>query len=238
MAHKHSVYDSDTHFIIDGITRAVKNADATKTMLVQHDHNSERFTFEMPRYIDGHDMSTCNVVQVHYINIDNKNKEQYPGVYDAEDLQISPDGEDVVLCSWLISGKATQYVGNLSFVLRFACVAADGTIDYAWNTAMHSKVYITEGIYNGDAIAEEYADILAQWEARISELEQNGGGGGATVDEVLDAMPKITGLDLSDFENGSFAEIIDGVAYQHAVSFDAEGRPVKIDGIDITWGAG
>ena len=64
------------------------------------------------------------------------------------------------------------------------------------------------------------------------------GNDGATVDEVLEAMPKLTGLDLSDFENGSFAEIIDGLAYHHAVSFDAEGRPVKIDGIDITWGAG
>ena len=64
------------------------------------------------------------------------------------------------------------------------------------------------------------------------------GKDGPTVDEVLEAMPKLTGLDLSDFENGSFAEIIDGLAYHHAVSFDAEGRPVKIDGIDITWGAG
>ena len=69
-------------------------------------------------------------------------------------------------------------------------------------------------------------------------LRGSKGADGATAEEVLEAMPKLTGLDLSDFENGSFAEIIDGVAYPHAVSFDAEGRPVKIDGIDITWGAG
>ena len=172
MAHLHSVYDSDSHFKIDSVTRAVKNASQTKTMVVQRDHNSERFTFEIPRYIDGHDMSTCNVVQVHYINIDSKTAKDeepltYSGVYEVDDLQISPDGDDVVICSWLISGNATQYVGNLSFVVRFACTSDDGTIDYAWNTAKHTNVYVTEGIYNGDVIAEEYADILAQWKQEL-----------------------------------------------------------------------
>lgn len=178
MAHLHSVYDTDTHFQIDGVTRAVKNASSTKTMLVQYDHNSERFTFEIPRMIDGHDMSTCNAVQVHYINIESANKSnRTAGVYEVGDLQISPDSNDVVICSWLISANATKYVGNLSFVLRFVC-SSDGAVDYAWHTAVHSGVSVATGIYNGDAIATEYADILAQWEERIQALEQNGGGSG------------------------------------------------------------
>ena len=177
MGHKHSVYDTDTHFMIDSLTRAVKNASATKTMVVQHDHNSERFTFEIPRYVDGHDMSTCTVVQVHYINIESaKSQHQsariYSGVYEVDDLQISPDGDDVVIGSWLISRNATQYVGSLIFVVRFACVSTDGTIDYAWNTAKHGNVFVTEGIYNGDVIVEEYADILEQWKQEL-----NAGGG-------------------------------------------------------------
>ncbi len=171
MAHKHSVYDTDTHFIIDGVTRAVKNASSAKTTLVQHDHNSERFTIEIPRMVDGHDMSLCNVVQVHYLNIDNQTKEQKSGVYGVDDLQISPDGDDVVICSWLVSGNATQLVGNLSFIVRFMCVSDDGTVDYVWNTAVHSGVSVSTGIYNGDVIAEEYADIVAQWEARIQKCE-------------------------------------------------------------------
>ena len=139
MAHKHSVYDTDNHFMIDDVTRAVKNASQTKTMLVQHDHNSERFTFEIPRYIDGHDMSVCNVVQIHYINIDSTTKEQKAGIYEVGDLQISPEGDDVVICSWL-----------------------------------HSAVSVSKGIFNGDVIVEEYADILAQFEARITALEEGG----------------------------------------------------------------
>lgn len=168
MAHKHSVYDTDTHFIIDGVTRAVKNASQTKTMLVQHDHNSERFTFEIPRMVDGHDMSICNSVQVHYINIDSTDKtKKTSGVYEITDIQISPDSDDVVICSWLISGNATKYVGNLSFVVRFACVSDDGTLDYAWNTATHSAVSVSTGIYNGEAVVEEYVDVLEQWRQEL-----------------------------------------------------------------------
>ena len=167
MAHLHSVYDTDPHFQIDDVTRLVKNASSTKTVLIQHDHNSERFTFEIPRMIDGHDMSTCDVVQIHYINIDSSDRtKQYSGIYEVEDLQISPNGDDVVICSWLISANATQYVGNLSFVVRFACTT-DGEIDYAWNTAIHSNVYVSKGICNSEVVAEEYADILEQWRQEL-----------------------------------------------------------------------
>lgn len=168
MAHKHSVYDTDTHFQIDGVTRSVRNVSSTKTMLVQHDHNSERFTFEIPRRVDGHDMSACNVVQVHYNNIDSGMVgQQYSGIYEVNDLQISPDSNDVVICSWLVSANATQYVGQLPFILRFACVSTDGTIEYAWNTAIHSGVSVVSGICNSEVVAEEYADILEQWKQEL-----------------------------------------------------------------------
>ena len=75
MAHKHSVYDSDTHFSINPMTRVLKNESSSKKSVVQYDHNSERFTFEIPRYIEEHDMLLCNVVHIHYININNQTKE-------------------------------------------------------------------------------------------------------------------------------------------------------------------
>lgn len=178
MSHKHSVYDTDTHFIIDGITRAVKNASSVKTMLVQGDHNSERFTFELPRMIDGHDMSLCNDVKVHYTNVDNTTKEAQHGVYSVTDLQICPDDDEIVVLSWLISNNATQHAGGLQFGLSFRCLAADGTIEYAWNTAIHTGVSVSSGLDNGDAVVDEYPDVLAALESRIAWLEKNGGSGG------------------------------------------------------------
>lgn len=173
MAHNHSVYDGDTHFKIDPVTRQIENTSG-KVILMQNDHNSERFTFEIPRIIDGHDMSQCNAVEVHYINVDGKDKSTSKGVYPIEDLQISPDSEDVVICSWLISHNATKYAGTLNFVLRYACLT-DEIIDYQWFTDIHKGISVSESISNTAAVINDYADVLAEWEARIEALEQGGG---------------------------------------------------------------
>lgn len=174
MAHKHSVYDTDNHFIIDGVTRAVKNASQTKTTLVQNDHNSERFTFEVPRYIDGHDMSGCNRVQVHYINIDSKTaKTEDPltnaGVYEVDDILVSKEDENVVTLSWLISRNATQYAGSLNFMIRFACLSDEGVVDYAWNTLPHTNVSVSSGINAVETLEDDYVDVLEQWKASVME---------------------------------------------------------------------
>jgi len=178
MAHIHGVVDKDKHFVIDAATREITNQ-SEKITLMQNDHNSERFTFEIPKEVDGHDMSLCNVVQVHYMNIDASTKTQNPGVYDVEDLQISPDDENTVIGSWLISSAATKYVGNLNFIFRFMCVAADGSIEYAWSSAIFKGISVGQSYNNTDAVAEEYADILVQWQARIEALEQGGTGTGS-----------------------------------------------------------
>lgn len=178
MAHLHSVYDTDSHFKIDAITRAIKNDSSGKTVLIQGDHNSERFTFEVPRTVDGHDLSLCNSVQVHYINIDAKNKNNTSkDFHGLDDLQVSPNGDDVVICSWLIDGKATVYAGSLNFLLKFKCVSDDGTVDYVWNTAIFTGISVSSGIDNTDVIVEEYSDVLEQWASRIEALEQGSGGG-------------------------------------------------------------
>ena len=52
--HKHVVPDSDTYFLIDPYTRQIENTNYQKTVIMRGDHNSERFTFEVPRYVDGH----------------------------------------------------------------------------------------------------------------------------------------------------------------------------------------
>ena len=176
MAHLHGVIDMDKHFVIDAETREITNQ-SNKITLMQHDHNSERFTFELPKMVDGHDMSLCNLVQVHYINIDSSaTRATNPGIYVVEDFEISPDDEEVVIGSWLISSNATKYAGNLNFILRFLCVAEDETVVYAWNTAPFTGISIGKGIDNTAAVTEKYADILAQWQARFEALEGGSGG--------------------------------------------------------------
>lgn len=165
MAHIHSVYDADMHFSIDPITRKISNAASKKYGIVQFDHNSERFTFKLPRYIEGHDMSLCNKTEVHYINI-GAHGEKAEGVYPVNDIQISPADENVVICSWLISGNATKLAGTLSFMIRFACLT-DNVVDYAWHTMTYTGFTISEGMNNGEAVMDVPVDVLAQWRNEI-----------------------------------------------------------------------
>lgn len=167
MEHKHGVYDSDTRFSINSTTRQIKSDPKHKTTLMQNDHNSERFTFELPRYIEQHDMSLCNQVEVHYLNSDAKDKNSFrKGLYTVEDLQINPDDPEKVVCSWLISQNATQLVGKLSFRLRFKCVE-DGVITYAWHTAINADISVSDGINADESFEMDYVDIIEQWKEAV-----------------------------------------------------------------------
>ena len=163
MPHLHPLYDSDPHFSINADTRTITYTSPEKLILIQGDHNSEIVTFDIPRYIDGHDMMLSDVVQVHYINIDSNNSHnRNSGIYEVLDLQVSPDDENFCVCSWLISKNATLFVGPLTFTLRFACTNASKLV-YVWNTAIYNGIPVSNGIDNSDIIVEEYADILESW---------------------------------------------------------------------------
>lgn len=169
MAHKHPIYDTDPHFKIDGDTRVIINASDVKVALMQGDHNSERFTFEIPRYVDGHDMSLCNICQIHYLNVASSTRATNAGIYEVEDLQFDPkDEQNRVVLSWLISSNVTMYVGSLSFVIRFGC-STDGVVDYIWNTAVHSGITISSSICNSETVVQDYADILEQWRDKLED---------------------------------------------------------------------
>lgn len=169
----HVVYDTDKHFVIDPITREITSTASTKNRVVQHDHNSERFTFELPRYIEGHDMSLCNRVEVHYINLNTAQGTEANGVYEVDDLRIDSEDNEKVLCSWLVSGNATRIAGVMQFVIRFACVT-DGNTDYVWNTAIYSSINVVKGIHNSEVLEQKYIDVLAQWEQRLFSINDDG----------------------------------------------------------------
>lgn len=173
MAHIHSVYDTDTHFSIDPINRKMKNESSIKTQLIQYDHNSERFTFEMPRFVEGHDMMLCNRVEIQFLNIDAATKAQNKGLYLVDDLQLSPADENIVICSWLISQAATQLVGSLNFLVRFMCCSDPDIVDYSWNTAIYTNISVSSGINATDELATEYIDVLESWRADIEGVKSS-----------------------------------------------------------------
>lgn len=178
MIHLHEVRDQDTHYRINPVTMEIEDNGSGKNELNLGDHNSEIYTFELPRVIEGHDMTLCNLVQVHFINIGTTDKSK--DVYTIIDMEPAADDADTLVFSWPVSGSATMYSGNLNYRIKFACLDESGNYTYRKWTDIYKGITVGDGFDNGEGLEYTYSDILAQWEARLDALEQNGGGGGGT----------------------------------------------------------
>lgn len=163
MSHSHSIYDTDKHFVIDPSTRSI-TALSDKLTLIQYDHNCERYTFEVPRTIEGHDMSNCDSVEIHFDNISKDRKTTNHDFYTVVDLKVSEEDSTIVVFSWLISEAATQLVGKLRFSIHFECFNDDGTRTYGLNTAYFDKVTIDNGVSNTDNLIVEHSDFVSRME--------------------------------------------------------------------------
>lgn len=172
MAHNHYVYDNDAHFIVHPFTRTIRKAKSKTHTVIQNDHQSERITFEIPRYIDGHDMLNVTRAEIHYLNIEADTQAHQSGCYIADDLQVLPHDSKMIQCSWLLSRNATKYVGSLHFLLRFVCASEEDT-DYVWSTAIYSEIKVAPGFSFSEEAVEAYPDILSQWENQLHNLSEN-----------------------------------------------------------------
>lgn len=162
MAHTHDVYDMENHFEINGSSRFIKETSETKLVVVQGDHKSEVLTFKMPRYIDGHDMTLCNKIRIHYINLDTKTNNKSADVYEVTDLTLCEECEDVLTFTWTIEAPATKYSGTLSFLVKFECTEGENVL-YQWNTAKYVSVNVLAGIDNSEEFVEKYSNVLEEW---------------------------------------------------------------------------
>lgn len=165
MSHAHLMKDSDTAFTIDPITRKITSS-SSKVSLMQYDHDSEIFTFQIPKLVEGHDMSLCNKIEIHYTNIHKRTKQTSSDVYPVTDAAV--DGDNLTF-SWLVSGNATKYPGSLNFLVRFGCLENDNTFSYLWHTDIFKNITISDGMSNTEAVAEDYSDILEQWRSDLIE---------------------------------------------------------------------
>ena len=194
MPHTHSVVDDDLYFVIDPTTREIDNG-SKKVKLIQYDHNSEMLTFELARFVEGHDMSLCDSIRVNYININKSTREQRTGTYEAKDLVVD---DSKITFTWLISRNATQYIGPLNFLIKFMCMDENGFVTYEWHTDIFKYVYVSTGMNTEETIEEEYPDILEQWKNEIlAAIPPN-------------TVPRIESLDLGnminlrDIDSGSY----------------------------------
>lgn len=157
-----NICDSDKHFELNIVTGALVS-NMQKVSLIRGSHNSERFSFDFPRYIECQDLTQCNKVEVHFINTGiGTNK----GARPIDDVRVVEGENDKITFSWLIDGECTEYAGSLSFVIHFK-IEEDGKLKYKYPTGIFKGITINDGIDNGEAIIEDYNDIITEWMAEI-----------------------------------------------------------------------
>lgn len=164
--HEHEVEAKEVTFEIDPETRTISNVTGDIVKLLQGDHQSTRFVFEMPRYVNEHDMMLCNMVYIPYINSEPEGRTQKyaKGVYMAKDLQLVD--ENTVKFTWLVTRNSTYYAGVLSFMTIFECM--DGKrILYSWGAEPNHDVVISAKLDSADAFEYEYIDIIEQWKSNV-----------------------------------------------------------------------
>lgn len=238
MGHKHGVRDTGAHFTIDQFTRQIKNDSAEKTTIVQYDHNSERLTFEIPLYVDGHAMTLCDLIEIHFINIATDGKSQNPGVYEVTDIKA--EGEKAIF-TWLISQEATQLAGSLNFFIVFKCTE-NGVTVYRWGTEIYKNLAISAGMDNGEAVLTEYPDILAQWKAQLFDASNTAVTNVATAEanalaaiEAAGEAKKQSVLDSIPDEYEALSALADS-NYRNkagAIVLDAEGESIVVNDASV-----
>lgn len=166
MPHEHNIIDHDKHFMIDPITRKITPETPEKNKISQFDHKSERYTFEIPRYVEGHDMSLCDIVQFHYINLSADKSMRNSDVDESNDIGLLSSDEQKVIFSWLVTRNATKLSGTLNFAIRLGCRNGE-KVDYEWHTEIYTGITVSSSLNNGEIIIQEYSDILEEWRQKL-----------------------------------------------------------------------
>lgn len=213
MSHVHNITDADRYFVIDPISRTMTNK-SDKLVVMQYDHNSESITFELPRYIEDHDMSECDRITVDFTNITRNKKEQNDDVYVVDDVTSD---RDTVFFSWLISKKATMLVGSLRFSITFVCLDDDGNKEYEWGTDIYDGIEVRAKISNTQKVIDSNPDLIQQIKKEIldgipkSELDKDAVE--QIVSEYLQKNPPVSGVD-----GFSPTIVVDRIAEGHRIT--------------------
>ncbi len=185
MNHEHPLSAIKPDFRIDPVTREVSQINKDKVItLMQYDHNSEKLRFECPRYVDGHDMSLTDKVEVHFVNSNATGENNKPGKYRVKDIEVNSDDPNLVNFSWVVDRNSTEHVGTLVFSVCFTCL--NGTeITYAWHTSPFSYISIDQGLVNelDESYTTLYLDNLeTETEGRIEQITTD------TLDRAIKAL--------------------------------------------------
>lgn len=165
---------SETTYKVDLNERTIETP---KFLSVAKDHKAENIYFEVDRYCDYMDLTTCCCI-VQYEAGEGATKRS--GIYavpfyDITTPNAGKENRDKMLVPWCLDGNASMYAGPITYALRFYRLNADGNkFIYNLNTTPVKSeilygmdVQVEDLSGNFDILPTEYDRILG----RVVKLE-------------------------------------------------------------------
>lgn len=131
MANHSTVRDTGAFFTIVPETREVQVPSTHKVIGVVGDHLAEQLTFEIPKYIDSHDIRGCARRYVEWENVEGER-----GSDQLVELTELPEGAqpEMLYFTWTIRDRLAAAKGLVQFSVHFEDVDTNGLRLYHWGT--------------------------------------------------------------------------------------------------------
>jgi len=163
----------DNTLYIDFDSRDIKIPKTILQLGVESDDDVNKLTFSVPRLYLGTDLSTFNI----YINYMNAKKEG--DLFKVLPEKVTTDENDNLIFDWIVGRQAVAYKGTAIFNVCMKKVSDTETdeegnpvVVQEFNTTI-AKLPVLEGLETGEAVVQEYADILVQWEEMLFGIEDS-----------------------------------------------------------------
>ena len=163
--------EEDKIFYIDLNTRQIIIPKSVTQLGVESDDDVKAVTFSMPRHYYGNDLSEFNF----YINYLNAKKEGDLFEVFKDDMTVE---EDTLTFEWVVGRNALAFKGNAIFNVCMKLIPRDENgdalrdeddnviVEKELNTTI-ATLPVLEGLETGEEIAEQYVDIMMQWEEAL-----------------------------------------------------------------------
>ena len=169
------VIEVDKKLYIDFNTRQILIPDCIHQLGVESDDDVKKLTFSVPKMYYDCDLSTFNI----YINYMNAKKEG--DLFKVLPEKVREVGENLEF-DWIVGRNAVAYKGTAIFnvCMKKGSMQPDEedpsqeifVVDQEFNTTV-AKLPVLEGLETGEEVAQEYADILMQWEEMLFGIENS-----------------------------------------------------------------
>lgn len=170
------VTEVDKKLYIDFDTRQILIPNSIHQLGVESDDDVKKLTFNVPRYYYGTDLAEFNI----YINYMNAKKEG--DVFEVSKDDVIIDEGNTLTFDWIVGRHAVAYKGIAIFnvCMKKGSMQPDPedatqeifVVDQEFNTTI-AKLPVLEGLETGEAVIQEYADILMQWEEQLFGIENS-----------------------------------------------------------------